>query len=135
MEDIRKYSEDHDEPGAEHVSLLKQGRSDSISFDHASFIPLSSSAEERRPSLTHTKIGIIEGIALVVGLQIGGGIFSSPVGDHLPSYPASSGASPRVILKRDLMSLPGSHNQGVRQCRHVASCSLRSGNTFICGRI
>jgi hypothetical protein len=70
-----EYSEDYDDE--EGASLLKR---DSISFVP---IPLADSVSERRASLTRTKIGIVEGISLVVGLQIGGGIFSSPVRVYL----------------------------------------------------
>ncbi|KAK4705003.1 hypothetical protein P7C70_g1199, partial [Phenoliferia sp. Uapishka_3] len=80
--------DDEEEAGGDndHEALLSEKsvrtrpRSDSIAFDFSTrIIHLSESAEQQHTSgVPNEPIGIIAGIALIVGLQIGSGIFSSP---------------------------------------------------------
>ncbi|KAJ8474264.1 hypothetical protein ONZ45_g16007 [Pleurotus djamor] len=89
---------------------LLDGRSYSISgFDfEQDLLPLTSSLSE--PDATHVEsneknIGLINGIALVVGLQIGSGIFSSP--GVVVANTQSVGASLAVWLVSGLLAWTG----------------------------
>ena len=82
------YAVDDDEPDEDTAGLLnndddktpRRARSDSIAFDFSTrIIHLTESAESKGPQRVRDEpIGFVAGVALIVGMCIGSGIFSSP---------------------------------------------------------
>ncbi|GMK58980.1 hypothetical protein CspeluHIS016_0604220 [Cutaneotrichosporon spelunceum] len=72
-------------------------------FEHA-LLPLSLSGEEQQPT-EHKHVGLLQGMALVVGMQVGSGIFASP-GVVVDSV-GSVGASLIVWLVSGLLAWTG----------------------------
>lgn len=89
-----------------HPSHQRSHSLTAFSFDPNS-LPLSLSAEEHEgsPAQTHRHLGFLSGIALVVGLQVGSGIFSSP-GVIVQSV-GSAGASLLVWIIAGLLAWSG----------------------------
>ncbi|TFY79409.1 hypothetical protein EWM64_g4606 [Hericium alpestre] len=96
--------------GPEFIPATGRVRSYSVGgFDfERDLLPLSSSLsepDETRPVATEKSIGLINGIALIVGLQIGSGIFSSP--GVVVANTRSVGASLSVWLVSGLLAWTG----------------------------
>ncbi|GAA93618.1 uncharacterized protein L969DRAFT_14026 [Mixia osmundae IAM 14324] len=111
--DGRADPEQDDGDGDESAAQQRPGRLrsatlSSLSFDFASNLlplPLSEDETNNRRTVPERPLGLVNGIALVVGLQIGSGIFSTP--GTITADTGSVGASLLVWLGSGLLAWTG----------------------------